>query len=682
MKEADSSHTTESARYGEVDIRWLVAGRLCVLSLVLLGASLQASFATDHSSRLLVGVSWAMAGFFLFSAISAFWLRAHTPSRPFTTVQLCSDLLLITLLIYATGGPVSPFLFLYLPLVMAVALLMTRRAALTFSGISLTCYAVVAFGLLKGVIPPGDPSIPITSPSGGMGLQLLGLLSGMVLIAVATSFLKRQVASTYALAEQSKKDLQKRDLEQRTLMKGLQDGVIMLAVDGTITLANQASRELLRLGDADLSGRTLSEVLGPEHKDLKLTKLNLSEVIAPRDIEFTPAGSERQVKLRFLTSPLHDELGVNTGAMLIFQDVTDLRTIEEQLRVQERLARLLAAKDPDSTRAQSKLRNFVGESPVMQKVFGLIDRIAASEATVLISGESGTGKELVAKAIHFGSAFSKGPFVPVNCGAIPENLIESELFGHKKGSFTGADHEAPGLFRAADNGTLFLDEIGELPLQMQAKLLRALQEKRVRPVGGDRDIPINVRVITATNRNLKREIEKGNFREDLYYRLNVINVQLPPLRERKDDIPLLVNSILRALVKDKKIPIVPLATMTHLLDYSYPGNVRELENILERALVLGGEAILPEHLPDIVRESKQSTAMPETNIIVNDAIELPANLETILSNIERRYLEAALIKTKGAKKKAADLLGINFRSFRYRLQKFGISDDSDDPGAN
>ncbi|MBX7142877.1 MAG: sigma 54-interacting transcriptional regulator [Oligoflexia bacterium] len=682
MQDAPPRNSQEVNRYGEVDIRWLVAGRLCVLSLVLLGASIQSTFATDSSSTLLVGVSWAMAGFFLFSALSAWWLRAHAPTRLFTAVQISADLLLITLLIYATGGPVSPFLFLYLPLVMAVALLMSRRAALTFSGIATALYSAVALSLLRGIIPPGDPSIPITSPSGGMGLQLLGLFSGMVLIAIATSFLKRQVVSTYALAEQSKRDLQKRDLEQRALMNGLQDGVVMLSVDGAITLVNQAARELLRLGNGDLTGKTLNDVLGPEHRELKTTKLSYSEPIAAKDIEFTPPGTERPVKLRFLSTPLFDDVGLNTGAMLIFQDVTDLRTIEEQLRVQERLAQLLAAKDPDSSRAQSKLRNFVGESPVMQKVFGLIDRIAASEATVLISGESGTGKELVAKAIHFGSAHSKGPFVPVNCGAIPENLIESELFGHKKGSFTGADQDAAGLFRTADNGTLFLDEIGELPLQMQAKLLRALQEKKVRPVGGDRDLPVNVRVITATNRNLRREIDQGNFREDLYYRLNVINVQLPPLRERKEDVPLLVNSILRALVKDRKIPIVPPATMKLLLDYSYPGNVRELENILERALVLGGEAILPEHLPDTVRESSAAISKPETHIIVDEGIDLPANLDSILANIERKYLEAALIKTKGAKKKAADLLGINFRSFRYRLQKFGISDDGEDSTPN
>jgi two-component system response regulator PilR (NtrC family) len=353
------------------------------------------------------------------------------------------------------------------------------------------------------------------------------------------------------------------------------------------------------------------------------------------------------------------------------------------------MARLLAGEGEDRLRKHyTRIKGFVGESAVMQRVFTLIERVARVDATVLISGESGTGKELVARAIHLGSERSDGPFVPVNCGAIPENLIESELFGHRKGAFTGADHDAIGLFRRADGGTIFLDEIGELPLSLQAKLLRVLQDKRVRPVGGETDIPIQLRVVAATNRNLRNEVKAGRFREDLYYRLNVVNVALPPLRERREDIPPLVNSLLRTFATGgAPLPVVPPATMQHLMAYDYPGNVRELENILERALVFGGEVLLPEHLPDFVRDRSASEAeqsqsaprYPETTIIETDqAIEFPLNLDLILAETERRYLELALVRTNGAKKKAADLLGLNFRSFRYRLQKFNIAADRGD----
>jgi len=270
----------------------------------------------------------------------------------------------------------------------------------------------------------------------------------------------------------------------------------------------------------------------------------------------------------------------------------------------------------------------------------------------------------------------------VNCGAIPENLIESELFGHKRGAFTGAETDNTGLFRQADGGTIFLDEIGELPIHMQTKLLRTIQQKAVRPVGGDRDIPINVRIVAATNRTLKKEIELGNFREDLFYRLNVININLPPLRDRKEDLPLLINSTLKRLLKSDATPVIPPATITLLLHYTYPGNVRELENILERALVLGGEVLLPEHLPDSIRVPNEPSTPSRkggiTEIIVDESIEFPIKLDDLLGGIERRYLEVALVKTNGARKKAADLLGMNFRSFRYRLQKFGIKDDGDE----
>ncbi|HMO01642.1 MAG TPA: sigma-54 dependent transcriptional regulator [Oligoflexia bacterium] len=359
--------------------------------------------------------------------------------------------------------------------------------------------------------------------------------------------------------------------------------------------------------------------------------------------------------------------------------LSERRQLEAQLNLHETIARLLSS---SSNSAGAPISGLIGKSDAIKKVNEMIAKVAQSEATVLISGESGTGKELAARAIHLSSMRKDFPFVPVNCGAIPENLLESQLFGHKRGSFTGADSDFPGLFKQAENGTIFLDEIGELPLHLQAKILRALQERAVQPVGGMKEVPINVRIIAATNRILKNEVSKGLFREDLFYRLNVVNIELPPLRERRDDLPLLIQSLLQKITaSEREIKISPSA-MNILSSYSYPGNVRELENILERALVLGGDAILPEHLPENLSRAAQGINDVNnhlgTKIFIRDDLVFPVSLDEVLSEIEKHYLEVALVRTKGIKKRAAELLGMNFRSFRYRLQKFGIGDNEDE----
>ncbi len=663
----------------EFDVRWMVAARLCLLALVLLWSSVALSFGGEDPIGSMQAVYAPLACMFALSAASAAWLRTHKAGIIFTTLQLVLDIVVITGIIYTTGDAMSPFLFLYLPHVMATSILLSRRAGLMLSVMSTVAYLAMLAGIHFRYFAASNGSFIVQAPRGGVFLQVLGLGSAMVLISFATGFLTRRLSSSRALAEQSQRDLSRLDQEQRALINGLQDGVISVALDETVANLNQAARDLLRINESEVVGKSFAQILKGVDPSADLKKL--PEQLEARELEFTPVGSESAVKLSYQGSPVFDEHGNQTGMIFIFKDVTKLHSIEEQLKMQERMAQLLAQKEGPHIGARTKLSNFVGESPIMQKVFNLIDRVASSDATVLISGESGTGKELVAKSIHLGSPRAQASFVAVNCGAIPENLIESELFGHKKGSFTGADSDSLGLFRQAERGTVFLDEIGELPLAMQTKLLRALQEKKVRPIGGERDIPINVRVIAATNRNLKREVEAKNFREDLFYRLNVINVQLPPLRERKEDIPVLVNSILRGLVKSGRTPVVPPATMQLLLNYRYPGNVRELENLLERALVLGGEVILPDHLPDAVRETlptqAATPARQETEIIVDESIEFPVDLDKVLATIERRYLEMALTRSKGIKKRAAELLGMNFRSFRYRLQKFGISADDE-----
>ncbi len=320
----------------------------------------------------------------------------------------------------------------------------------------------------------------------------------------------------------------------------------------------------------------------------------------------------------------------------------------------------------------------LGESPELRKLRNQTRKLARSQAPVFISGESGSGKELVARMIHLQGPRAEGSFVAVNCGAIPSELMESEFFGHKKGSFTGAVENKDGLFRSADGGTLFLDEVADLPLAMQVKLLRAIQEKAVRPVGDTKEIPVDIRVLSATHKNLPELVQDGSFRQDLFYRINVIELAVPPLRERAGDIPLLADHILRRIAQEYECDPARLteAAITRLQDYDFPGNVRELENILERAftlcdedlidahdLHLGGGAVPGSSSPTMLNnDDAQETRVPEGEI----------DLEGYLESIERQAIEKALEATRWNKTAAAKRLGISFRALRYRLKKLGM----------
>lgn len=310
----------------------------------------------------------------------------------------------------------------------------------------------------------------------------------------------------------------------------------------------------------------------------------------------------------------------------------------------------------------SPLQTLIGESPGIEQVRAMIEKLARSQAPIYISGESGSGKELGARLIHGRSARAAAPFVPVNCGAIPENLMESEFFGYRKGAFTGADSEREGFFQAANGGTLFLDEVADLPLQMQVKLLRAIQEKRVRKVGSVAEEPVDVRIICATHRNLRELVEQGHFRQDLYYRLNVIELRMPPLRERPEDIGPLVGAILQRSYGDQP-PQLSAAALRALEQYAFPGNVRELENVLERATALcSGEQIEVDDLhlePDDVVGMGEQGRGSET-------------LDDYLNRLEKAAILDALEKTEGNRTAAARLLGVTFRSLRYRLDRLGI----------
>jgi two-component system response regulator PilR (NtrC family) len=334
---------------------------------------------------------------------------------------------------------------------------------------------------------------------------------------------------------------------------------------------------------------------------------------------------------------------------------------------------------PERTGKAARCDRMLAASPAMLKIFELIPRIASSPSSVLITGESGTGKELVARAIHNLGIRAGMPFVVVNASGIPENLLESELFGHEKGAFTGALAARRGLFTQADKGTIFLDEIGELSMALQAKLLRVVQEKTFTPLGGERETRADVRIISATNRDLEEEVMARRFREDLYFRLNVIHIHMPPLRERPEDIPILVQYFLDKYSREqgKEVQGISSYAMEALTGYHFPGNVRELENIIERGVTLAAtNLILPESL-SISRfkeggKKDHDAKGPDLLPIDPDIPDEGLDMEAFLSEIERRLLLKALKRANGVKTEAAALLGMNFRSFRYRLAKHGL----------
>jgi two-component system response regulator PilR (NtrC family) len=320
--------------------------------------------------------------------------------------------------------------------------------------------------------------------------------------------------------------------------------------------------------------------------------------------------------------------------------------------------------------------NIIGQSQKMLALYDLLEKVAPTKTNVLITGESGTGKELVAKAIHYNSPRKEKAFVTLNCGAIPEALIESELFGHMKGAFTDAIATKKGLFEMADEGTIFLDEISELPLMMQVKLLRVLQDREFKRVGGTEDIHVDVRIIAATNKDLERAVKEKRFREDLYYRLNVIQIKLPNLRERREDIPVLADHFLKRYSGElnKNISRISPEALHLLLNYEYPGNVRELQNIIERAVALGTDQELT---AQTLRTYLDEQIHTKKGMIDLDIPTEGIDLEKVVEDLERTLLLKALDKTRGIKKKAAELLHINFRSMRYRLEKYGLNDGPD-----
>ena len=341
----------------------------------------------------------------------------------------------------------------------------------------------------------------------------------------------------------------------------------------------------------------------------------------------------------------------------------DLKTLEHEKKILN-----------DELKESLHFGKIIGNSPSMLHIYKMVRQVAKTRTNILITGESGTGKELIANAIHEESDRSERPFVVINCGGIPETLMESELFGHKKGSFTGATSDKKGLFEIADKGTIFLDEIGEISLALQVKLLRVVQEKIFKAVGSNEDISVDIRIISATNKELENEVISGNFREDLFYRLNVIEIKVPPLRERKSDLRALAQHFLDKYSHemDKEVTKISSYAIELLKKYDFPGNIRELENLLERSVALTStNIILPDSLTLSIHKRRWIEGIENRRFNV-DEVEKGVSLDTIMEEIERAYIQKALECTNGGKNKAAEMLDISTRSMRYRLEKLGI----------
>ena len=421
---------------------------------------------------------------------------------------------------------------------------------------------------------------------------------------------------------------------------------------------------------ADVAG-TREEV--EEFLDSREYQLVISDVKMPgfSGIDVLRMVREKSADTRviLITAYASSETAIEAMKLGAFDYITKPFQVEEMKRlIKAALQRGREPSIPQEVTTEQITDYIVGDSQVMLDICKTIGRVASRKITVLIYGESGTGKELIARAIHYNSDRKAKPFITINCGALTDTLLESELFGHARGSFTGAVADKKGLFEAANGGTFFLDEISETSKAFQVKLLRVLEEERVKRVGDVRDIPVDVRIITATNRDLNRSIKEGSFREDLFYRLNVISVDIPPLRERREDIPKLTGHFLEKYHRRESDPVrFSDEAMNLLMEYRWPGNVRELENVVERAVAIeGGEAITPESLPPYIR-AEETVPPAEAGDLHFPSGGL--DLESILATMEKFYLEEALKLSGGNQKEAARLLGLSTRSFRYRLSK-------------
>jgi len=693
--------TPSRATAAVVDLRgrlgWFLLVRLLLVSLFFFGAAaLYVRGPYDHSlgARLDPHLGLIALGYGV-TAVSGLLLPWVRRIFLYAAVQIGLDLGLVSLVIVLTGGLESPLPVLYNLVILNAALLRLGR------GIATT--AVAATVAYSGVLAVVAATAPGTFDVGAHAFtHATNILSFFAIAALAT-YLTRQLVTTETLLVAHREELGRVEAVQRLVANAVDNGLVVTDCGGRITSANLTAAEILGREPSAVTGLPLDTVF-PGAADLPAdgppAELTIGEHPQTRRV--------LRVKAATVTDTYHNPI----GRVYVLQDVTTMRDMENRLREAERIEECANTVRPLLEPPVATFEGLVGQSQAMLKVFAVIEKVAPTDSTILITGESGTGKELVARALHARSARAGREFVAVNCGAIPETLIESELFGHVRGAFTGAIAERRGLFRQAHGGTIFLDEIGELPLTMQVRLLRVLQDRQITPVGGSAAVTADVRVVAATNRDLERLVAEGRFREDLYYRLNVIRIATPSLRGRPEDIPLLLLHLLRSCSARhaKVVEKVSPRTMRTLMAYSYPGNIRELENIVDHAVTLceadtlterdlpARLTALPESLPSARPDHAsrpEETDPPPLFGSSPDFGDSPhfadglgsgdgpgsgdsQSLDDRLATYEKDMLLAALERAGGVRKRAAELLGIKYRSLRHRLSKYGLATGDDD----
>jgi transcriptional regulator with PAS, ATPase and Fis domain len=674
-------------------LKLFLLGRVAIISGFL--GMLALSYLRSGEERYVISVNRLLMTIVItygFSITSAILLQRIKDLRSFTHVQIGFDTVLITGVIYLTGGVDSPFAFLYcLPVINGAVLLFGRGAMISALGAAIA-YNGLLLALISGVLSPSYPLPPVELDL-RVTARLLSTTSTFFLIAYLSGILTGRLAKAELLLAEKQAERDHLAVLQGTLAQTIGSGLITTDADGCVTSVDETASELSGLSPSRIVGSDIGATF-PALRLAPSARLRfLQSTVALEPIEFAhQTNGQQPLQLRCTAAPLKDTYGHPIGALYVLQDITSLKSLEDE-SIPSAFVEALCRDDLEAAAEISEAADgLYGVSPAIRQVRDMIERVAASDATILIAGESGTGKEVAARAIHARSPRRDKPFVALNCGAIPEHLIESELFGHVKGAFTGAVADRAGCFRGADGGTIFLDEIGDLPLHLQVKLLRVLQERVFRPVGSETSVAVNVRILAASNRDLVGEVAAGAFREDLFYRLNVITIELPPLRDRREDIPLLIRHFLRQFseLHDRKVNRLSVGAGRVLLQHRFPGNVRELENIIEHAVALcDGDTATEEHLPPYLMNGgsrTESAGEPVTSQPMRPwtapppptGIASSVDLERDLAEYEKAILLRALEQAGGVKKRAAELLGINYRSLRHRLQKYGLGEGSEE----
>lgn len=655
-------------------IKWLLLLRVVILSFFLGSTALFHFFKEG-------GDPWAFYSLLMplvaaiISISSALILPRIKNLLFFAHLQVNFDVLLVTGIVLITGTIESPFPFLYNLAVMNGAILLFYRGALTTAAFSSLCYVgLMLWSYFLSYRTGGSISESLV-----MGLTLN--VPTFFIIAFLGGYLARRRREAEQLLSEKQKAYLDLEALKEALVEGVGSGVAITDLKGEINYFNTQAQNLISLKDEAVIGKKLTSVF--PGLTYNFDGLDKQKRVVLNDFSYAGPPQGHDKRLRLTLAPLSNPAQQPIGFVAIFEDITKQKEMEEKVRLEEELRKARAQELTDDTSDEAKrafrFEGVIGHGGGVGKIYHLIQKVAATSTNVLIAGESGTGKELVARAIHFNGPRKEHPFVAVNCGAIPEGLIESELFGHVRGAFTGAVSDHMGLFKQADGGSIFLDEVGDLPTNLQVKLLRVLQEKSFTPVGGTKQFKVDVRVISASNKDLRKEMDKGRFREDLFYRLNVVQITLPPLRGRKEDIPALTHHFIRkfAGALNKQIEEISSEALVYLMNYSYPGNIRELENMIEHAMAVTDKGMITEvDLPSHVKgvpiteelEMFEKTAPGGSDVFFDKGMSLDEELATH----EKCLLLGALKRSDGVQKKAAELLGINYRSFRHRLEKYGL----------